>query len=133
MKRTMDIPVVEFIAFSNYDVISANADEAAIFERQMHKEEMMKNTLDLTTIDWKKDRITQKYVDENRKKLSDPTQMEPRELGEAITYCRIAWNPYADELMRRSGHLDEFRQARTDKERSKILDKSCRYHGFMLY
>ena len=79
--------------------------------------------IDLSTINWKRDRITREYVDENREKLSDPTQMEPRELGEAITYCQIAWNPFADELMRRSGHLEEFRQARTDKERSKILDK----------
>lgn len=93
----------------------------------------MATALDLSTIDWKMDRITREFVDEHREKLTDPTLMEPRELGEAITYCRIAWNPFADELMRRSGHLEEFRQARTDKERSKILDKSCRYHGFMLY
>ena len=53
----------------------------------------MATALDLSTIDWKMDRITREFVDEHREKLTDPTLMEPRELGEAITYCRIAWNP----------------------------------------
>lgn len=89
--------------------------------------------VDLSTIPWHCDRITREYVEENREKLTDPTSMNPRELGEAITYCQIAWGPYANELMRRSGHLEAFQSAKTDKERSKILKKSCRYHGFMLY
>ena len=89
--------------------------------------------LDLKSIEWKRDRITREFVEENRDMLMQPSQMEPRKLGEAVTYCQSAWNPFSYELMRRSGHLEEFRSARTEKEKSKILDKSCRYHGFMLY
>lgn len=89
--------------------------------------------LDLSSIDWKRDRITKEYVEENRNMLMYPSKMDARKLGEAVTYCQSAWNPFSYELMRRSGHLSAFRKARGGKEKSAILDKSCRYHGFMLY
>lgn len=89
--------------------------------------------VDLSTIPWRMDRITKEYIEENREKLSDSTSMTPNELGDAITYCQTAWNPYAEELMSRSGHLEAFREAKTDKERSEILKKSCAYHGFLLF
>ena len=89
--------------------------------------------LDLRNIDWKHDFITREYVEENRDMLMRPSQMDARKLGEAITYCRSSWNPFSYELMRRSGHFKAFREARTEKEKSAILDRACRYHGFMLY
>lgn len=89
--------------------------------------------IDLASVDWRQDRITRDYVERNREKLSAPEQMSPRELGDAVTYCRSAWNPFSEELMRRSGHLEAFREATTDRERAEVLKSSCRYHGFMLY
>lgn len=92
----------------------------------------MGTTVDFSTVDWRQDRITRKYVEQNRERLSVPSKMIPRELGDAVTYCKSICNPYADELMRRSGHLDAFYEALTDKERADILRKSCNYHGFTL-
>lgn len=91
--------------------------------------------LDLSFVNWRHDRITERYIEENRDLLADPGKMTPAELGCAVTYCRSidCDNPYADEIMRRSGHLKAFREAYDDRERRKIFDKACRYHGMIVY
>lgn len=88
--------------------------------------------LDLTTVDWRHDRITDNWKDRNREKIVFPRKMTPYELSEAVTYCRSISNPYAEEMMRRSGHLEQFREAMTDRERSEIFKKSCSHYGIIM-
>ena len=86
--------------------------------------------IDLTTVDWRNDWITRRYVKENEAKLSNPRKMTPAELGDATTYCKTLYDPYAEELMRRAGNLEAFRCATTDSERMKILNNAAKSFGF---
>lgn len=86
----------------------------------------------LEKVNWRKDRATQEYVEKKAKELKEPEKMKPFELGEAVTYCRSIYNPFAYEIMRRSNHLDKFYDAWNEQQRNEIFNRSCRYHGFML-
>lgn len=83
-------------------------------------------------INWRDDGITRNYISEHPEMLGDLSHIKARELGCAATYCKDWNNPFIYELLRRSNHLDKWNKATDDKERGKILDKSCRHHGFML-
>ncbi len=79
---------------------------------------------------WKKDGVTRDYKKKMGDILNTPTDMTPKELANTTTYCNSWDNPYTIELMRRSGHLEAYQGTFDDKERRKIFDKSCAYHGF---
>ena len=83
-------------------------------------------------INWRNDSITRKYVEEHPEMLGDLSEIKAHDLANAATYCKDWNNPFIREILRRSGHLDEWRSAPNDREKSKILEKSCKYHGFML-
>lgn len=89
--------------------------------------------IELSSVEWRNDGITREYVEEHREQLEQPEKMKPGKLGEACTYCKTIDNPYAYEIMRRSGHLDKFLSTFETKGRGEILRAACRYHGFMLY
>ena len=88
--------------------------------------------LGLITVNWRNDRATQEFIDAHREMLQSPETMKPGDLGTAVTYCKTIHNPYAMEIMRRSGHLDRFKEAWLEKERYQIFDKACRYHGMII-
>lgn len=89
--------------------------------------------IDLNTVNWRKDRITERYVCEYTDILRKPRKMKPGELGDACTYCETNENPYAEELMRRAGNLEAFQSATTPSEKGKILRQAAKAFGFMLY
>lgn len=60
-------------------------------------------TIDIRTVCWRCDPITRRHVASHRLHLSRPDIMEPRDLADACTYCYSINNPYAAELIRRSG------------------------------
>lgn len=88
--------------------------------------------LDIRTINWRQDMITDRYVKENCDLLAEPKKMTAGELGCACTYCETIENPYSYEIMYRSGHLAEFREEFDVRLRRKIFDRACRYHGIMV-
>lgn len=88
--------------------------------------------INLETVNWRRDRATLEYIEKKAETLREPESMKPFQLGEAVTYCRSIYNPFAYEIMRRSGHLDKFREAWNEQQRNDIFNRSCRYHGFML-
>jgi hypothetical protein len=49
--------------------------------------------IDLNTVNWRKDRITERYVCEHTDILRKPRKMKPGELGDACTYCETNENP----------------------------------------
>ena len=86
--------------------------------------------IDLSTVNWINDSITRDYVKENAGILASPEDMDPGELGDAVTYCESIFNPYAEELMRRAGNLDAFCAATDIKEKNKILNNAAKSFGF---
>ena len=84
-------------------------------------------------INWRKDSITKGYIKEHPELLGDISKISAYELGNAATYCESFHNPFVHELLKRSGHIEKWNKAGDDRERRKILDKSCRYHGFRLF
>lgn len=88
--------------------------------------------IDLKTVNWRRDWITERYVEAHREELVSPETMDVHDLGAAVTYCTTIRNPYAVEIMRRSGHLEAYREAWTARDRARIFQKACRYHGMMI-
>ncbi len=88
--------------------------------------------LNLDTVNWRKDRITERYVEDHKEDLQHPEEMTPGDLGTAVTYCLDFDNPFSLEIMRRSGHLEKFKMALNPKERRQIFDRACNYHGFKI-
>lgn len=88
--------------------------------------------IDIIRINWKEDGITRRFVTDNRDVLRHPEKMGALMLGNACTYCRDIYNPFAEELMRRSGHLEKYRGIQDEKARVKIFQAACRYHGMIV-
>lgn len=59
--------------------------------------------IDIDAVCWRCDPVTRRHVAGHRRHLSRPGAMEPRDLADACTYCYSTDNPYAAELIRRSG------------------------------
>lgn len=91
-----------------------------------------KTMLNLEKVHWRRDRITRAFVADHFDELCHPETMTPSELGNAVTYCEDFDNPFAEEIMRRSGHLEKFKMALQIKEKRQIFDKACRYHGMII-
>lgn len=88
--------------------------------------------IELAKVNWKEDGITRKFINDNQDLLKHPEKMDALMLGDAVTYCKTIYNPFAEEIMRRSGHLEKFRETHDEKTRSKIFQSACRYHGFSM-
>ena len=91
--------------------------------------------IDLNNVNWRHDRITSNYVNKNADELIYPERMTANRLAETITYTldtseTYLFNPYAVEMMKRSGHLDKYRMTPDNKERRNIFLRSCRFYGF---
>ena len=83
-------------------------------------------------INWRNDSITRDYIRNHPEMLGDLSKVKASDLGCAATYCKDWYNPFIYELLQRSGHLNKWSIATDDKTKKKILEKSCKYHGFML-
>lgn len=88
-------------------------------------------------IQWRRDWITDEWREEHKKELSMPLEeLSPGFLGEAITYCRnniLGKNPFAEEIIRQAGCMEEYRKAYFRKDKIRIFDKACESFGFHLY
>lgn len=84
-------------------------------------------------INWRNDRITQRYVEDHADVLSDISVMAPAQLCEASTYCDNWENPFTEELVQRAGGIGRYRDARSREERIKIIKDAARAFGIELY
>lgn len=89
--------------------------------------------IDLTTVCWKKDRITEHYVRDHEAQLRRPSRMKPRELADACTYCETIDNPYAEALTKRARNADAFRNATNTRDKRKALDNAAKAFGIRLF
>ena len=88
---------------------------------------------DLSLVDWKKDFITKRYITENENLLRAPSRMTPHQLAVACTYCETINNPFAEQLTKRAGNIEAFRNALDIKEKRKALDRACAAFGIKLF
>lgn len=88
--------------------------------------------VDLNSVCWKKDRITERFVREHEALLRRPSKMNPRELAGACTYCETIENPYAEALTKRAGNAEAFRNATNTKDKRKALDNAAKAFGIRL-
>lgn len=68
-----------------------------------------------TNVNWRQDRITQGFLERDYP-FAVPESMTPEQLAETVTYIRGNHNPYAEELCRRAGTLDRYKQADSEQE-----------------
>lgn len=94
-----------------------------------HSEKPLPTPFTLSSVDWKRDGATENYKRENAAELQFPARMTEDSLAVACTYCNSIDNPYAEELVRRTGNLDAFRTATDVKDRMAILQKSAKSFG----
>lgn len=97
-----------------------------------HSEKPLPAPFTLLSVDWKRDGATEHYKRENAAELLFPARMTEDSLAVACTYCNSVDNPYAEELVRRTGNLDAFRAAAEAEDRMKILQKSAKSFGIIL-
>lgn len=71
---------------------------------------MERRQIDLDAVEWKPDRITQNYV-RCRPFLRYISELDPKDLAEASTYCISVINPFSAELCRRAGTLTQYQVA----------------------
>lgn len=78
---------------------------------------------------WYRDPATRRFKQTHD--LSDPKQMTPGELCNALTYIKVGWmsSPYALELCRRAGTLNKW--AATHTRRKAIYDAAGHF-GFRI-
>lgn len=89
--------------------------------------------MEIANINWRKDRITREFVEENEDRLREPDNMTPEELCEAITYCHTIENPYTDMLIFKAGMSERRSRSGGIKELSKLLDQSASAFGIKMY
>ena len=82
---------------------------------------------------WKKDFVTRIYKKEQGDKLNAPSRMSITDLANACTYCSSWENPYAVEIMKRSGHISQYDNTRSKKDRRIIFDRSLRHYGIQMF
>ena len=64
--------------------------------------------LNLQDINWRQDSVTRRYIKEHKIELTTPNSMSPEQLAGATTFCQDVFNPYAEELTRRAGLLEQY-------------------------
>lgn len=82
---------------------------------------------------WKTDFVTRIYKREQGKKLNAPSKMSIIALADACTYCNNWDNPYARELIKRSGYMPQYNEVHRRKERLAIFDAACRHYGIKMF
>jgi len=86
--------------------------------------------INLNEVNWYQDGVTRDYIERNSYELLYPENMTPRALGDAVTYCETFFNPYAEELMRRAGNLEAFRNETDIRKQFEILNNAAKSFGF---
>ncbi|MBQ8708543.1 MAG: hypothetical protein IJ523_10690 [Succinivibrionaceae bacterium] len=81
---------------------------------------------------YRNDDITRRWLVDHDGLLDDVKAMTPRRLAEACTYCRDVDNPFARELVTRSGNLREFLWATDDAAKCKVLRAAAKSFGCVL-
>ena len=92
--------------------------------------------LDLKTINWRQDRITERYVEENHELLALPEKMTPSQLATTITYCASWINPYSEALIRKAGHnrpAPVYWTGEEEREYGKYVKAAARQFGITIY
>lgn len=82
---------------------------------------------------WRHDRITNEWREEHKEELALPLdRLTPIFLGEAVTYCLdgVIGNPFAEELIRQAGFIEEYNKTYLRKDKIRVFDKACRFFGF---
>ena len=91
----------------------------------------MKMTIE--DVKWKRDRITARWIENNREKLKSLRRMKPARLAEACTFCETIENPFALELVRRAKMEAAFLRSQTPADKRKVLDAAAGVFGIRLY
>ena len=91
----------------------------------------MKMTIE--DVKWKRDRITARWIENNREELKSPRRMIPARLAEACTFCETIDNPFALELTRRAGMQVAFLQSQSITEKGIVLNDAASVYGIRLY
>ena len=108
-------------------VVEANAFACQSCFNTFFPEEMsICSGIDLTKVRWRKDGITDRYVNVNSNTLHVPGEMTPQQLAEATTYCKNVENPFARELTVRAGTEDKFLGAASLDEKRRIVVKAAK-------
>lgn len=92
--------------------------------------------MEITDINWKQDRITERYVEENRELLAAHEKMTPSQLATTITYCASWINPYSEELIRKAGHNKPAPVYWTEEEEheyGKYVKAAAKQFGITIY
>lgn len=84
-------------------------------------------------VKWKRNRITARWIENNREKLKSLRRMKPARLAEACTFCETIENPFALELARRAKMEAAFLQNQTPDDKRKVLDAAAGVFGIRLY
>lgn len=88
--------------------------------------------MDLTTVNWRDDRITKNFIAEHEAELTDPESMSPDFLSEATTYCRKCENPFSEELVKRAGMWNKYAECFDPNERRRIIRTAAKSFGILL-
>ena len=80
----------------------------------------------------KNDSITRRYAIQHIDMLVHPSWMLPRYLCDACTYCETIDNPFAEELTKRAGNVERFRNAKTPKEKRSALENAAKSFGYRI-
>lgn len=88
--------------------------------------------VDLKAVEWRKDLLTKRYIEENADVLEDCGKMTPEQLVDACTYCSSIDNPYAYELLDRARMFEKFRLADDYSKAAEILRKAASFFGITL-
>ena len=59
--------------------------------------------------------------------------MAASDLASTLTYCKSVDNPYAREIVKRTGALEEFNRVRELKDKNRILRAECKKFGIHLF
>ena len=82
---------------------------------------------------WRDDAATRLFIRDKGDVLSRPDEMTDDQLAEAVTYCKTVENPFAQELCRRAGFIEEWKSARDWKKRCKVFEEAALRLGFRFY
>ncbi len=82
---------------------------------------------------WKNDSITRSYKKEQGEVLNKPSRMSLSRLANTCTYCNNWDNPYAREIVKRSGLTEKYNSTRGREKKRKIFEKACAGFGIKMY
>ena len=79
------------------------------------------------------DLVTRRWRERHEGEYDDVSTMTNNALAEACTYCPSIDNPFARELIRRAGKLQDFDRAAEGVERFKLLQSCAKSFGIIIY